>query len=228
MRVFSISDLHLSASGEKPMDVFGPEWAGHQEKIAANWRRLVTPDDLVLLCGDLSWAMYLEDARPDLDFIESLPGEKYFVRGNHDYWYAAPGKVRAVLGPTLHTMRFDAYAVNGVGVCGVRGWPAPGSVGFDPEKDVRYWDRELARLRMSLDALAALDWDVAVAMFHHPPAADGEGSAMTRMIAEAGVSHCVYGHIHATTAGLLPPEVDGVSCQCTSADLVAFTPTLVL
>jgi uncharacterized protein len=228
MRVFSISDLHLSADGQKPMDMFGPDWVGHREKVAANWRRIVAPDDLVLLCGDLSWAMRLDDALPDLHFIESLPGTKYFIRGNHDYWYSSPGKVRAVLGPSLHTLRFDAAVVAGVGICGVRGWAAPGSAGFDPEADTRYWLREVARLRLSLDALAALDWDVAVAMFHHPPAADVDGSEMTRMVAEAGVRHCVYGHIHATTVGLLPSEIDGVSYRCTSADLVAFTPVLVL
>ncbi len=229
MNVFAIGDLHLSATGEKPMDVFGPQWAGHREKIVGNWRATVGEDDVVLLPGDLSWAMRLEDARADLDFIAALPGEKYFIRGNHDYWFSGPAKVREVLGPSLHLIRFDAAAPGGVGVCGVRAWPWPGHPEYDAETDQKHWRRAVARLELSLTALARLEWDTAVAMFHYPPRGEGEGTELTEMIREAGVRHCVYGHLHGADAeAALEGEVDGVLYRCVSADRVGFVPARVL
>jgi len=227
MKVFAISDLHLCASGKKPMDVFGPEWAGHPDKIAGNWRACVGPDDLVLLAGDLSWAMTLDEARPDFGFIEALPGTKYFIRGNHDYWYAGPSKVRAALGPTTHTLRFDAVSVGGVAICGVRGWVAPGRPDFDPAEDERHWRREIARLELSLRALGGLEWDVAVAMFHLPPRDADGGTRLTELISAAGVRHCVYGHLHGEAAAeAFEGEADGVCYRCVSADHIGFAPVL--
>jgi len=226
MRVFAIADLHLSSSGQKPMDVFGPEWEGHAEKLAANWRRVVGPDDLVLICGDLSWAMTLDEARPDLEFIDSLPGRKYFIRGNHDYWCARPSRVRRALGPTMRLIRFDADVYRRVGVCGVRGWIWPGHPEFDAERDGRHWRRACQRLELSLQALTALRWDVAVAMFHYPPGLGDGAGEMRRMIEAAGVSYCVWGHLHGEDArGAFEGEANGVVYRCVSADLVEFTPT---
>ena len=153
MKVYAIGDLHLSSSGEKPMDVFGPEWAGHDQKIAANWRALVAPDDLVLICGDLSWAMRLPEALADLALIDSLPGVKYFIRGNHDYWCAGAAPVRRAVGPSMHYVRNDAAVYRGVGICGERGWTAPGHPDFDPAEDARHWQRAAIRLGLSLEAL---------------------------------------------------------------------------
>jgi len=227
MKVFGLSDLHLSATGEKPMDVFGPRWAGHRERIERNWRRTVGADDLVLLCGDLSWAMRLPEARPDLDFIGALPGVKYFIRGNHDYWFSSPSRVRSAVAETMHLIRFDAAVHRGVGICGVRGWLWPGHADYDPEKDERLWRRELKRLKLSLDALGALDWDVAVAMLHYPPRGLSGETEMVPMIRHAGVRHCVYGHLHGEALGeAFEGEADGIAYCCTSADHVDFRPAL--
>ncbi len=229
MKVFGISDLHLSSSGEKPMDVFGPQWADHAGQIEANWRATVGDDDLVLLPGDLSWAMKLPDAQADLAFIEALPGIKYFVRGNHDFWFSGPAKVRAVLGPSTHLVRFDAAVHGGVGICGVRGWAWPGHPDFDPGQDGKHWQRALLRMRLSLDALAKLDWDVAVAMVHYPPRPAGIATELSEMIRQAGVTRCAYGHVHGPDAAVaLQGEVDGVTYHCVSADQVDFTPALLL
>jgi predicted phosphohydrolase len=225
MRVFAIGDLHLSATGEKPMDVFGPAWADHQSQIDAAWRGTVAADDLVLLCGDLSWAMRLPEARDDLAFIESLPGTKYFIQGNHDYWFSAPSKVRAALGPSTHLIRFDAAVYGGVGICGVRGWIAPGHPDYDPGQDERHWQRAAARFRLSLDALAMLEWEMAVAMFHYPPRGAEGDTELSAMIAQAGVGWCVYGHLHGEDAGrALEGEAGGVVYRCVSADHVGFRP----
>lgn len=225
MRVFGLSDLHLSSTGEKPMDVFGPEWAGHQEKVAENWRRTVSADDVVLLCGDLSWAMHLAQAEADLAFIDALPGQKYFIRGNHDYWFAGPSKVRSTAGASMHLIRFDAAVHGGVGICGVRGWTYPGHPDFTPDEDEKHWRRSVARLDLSLKALKALDWDVAVAMFHFPPRSAARDSELTRMVRDAGVRYCVYGHVHGRDAqATVQGEQDGVVYRCVSVDGVGFSP----
>jgi len=227
MKIFAIGDLHLSSSGEKPMDVFGPEWSNHAEKIAANWRKTVTEEDLVLLPGDLSWSMRLSDALPDLRLIESLPGEKVFIRGNHDYWFDGPAKVRAAMGPRMRLLRFDACVVGGVGICGVRGWTWPGNTEYNPENDEKHWRREVSRLELSLRALAELSWDVAIAMFHYPPLDMQGASEMCGMIHRANVRHAVYGHMHgASLAVALEGERDGITWRCVSADKIDFTPAL--
>jgi predicted phosphohydrolase len=227
MRVYGIGDLHLSSSGQKPMDVFGQEWAGHEEKIARNWREAVGPEDLVLVCGDLSWAMRLEEARADLDFVGSLPGVKYFIRGNHDYWCAGPAAVRRALGPSMHYIRNDAAVHGGVGICGERGWIAPGHPDFDPAADERHWRRAAIRLGLSLDALGRLDWQVAVAMCHYPPRAASGGTELSDLMAKAGVRHCIYGHLHGADAvDAFEGEADGVLYRCVSADRVGFRPLL--
>ena len=227
MKVFAIGDLHLSASGEKPMDVFGPEWEGHADRLEANWRATVGPEDLVLLCGDLSWAMTLQEARPDLAFIDALPGTKYFIRGNHDFWFSSPSKVRAALGPSMNLIRFDAAVERGVGICGVRGWTWPGHPAYVPEDDEKYWARAILRLEMSLDRLGELEWDVAVAMFHYPPRDADRTSELWEMLRPAGVRHCVYGHLHGPDAeGAFEGEQDGIAVACVSADRVEFRPAL--
>lgn len=229
LKVFGISDLHLSASGEKPMDVFGPEWADHRDRLARNWSAAVAPQDLVLVCGDLSWAMTLDEAVPDLDFIDSLPGVKHFIRGNHDFWFSGPGRVRDAIGPSLHLIRFDAAVYGGVGICGGRGWLWPGHPEFRPEEDERHWKRAILRLEMSLDALKALEWDVAVAMCHYPPVGPDHRTELCDMMRDAGVSHCVYGHVHGQDAArAFEGEMDGVTYRCVSADHVGFSPALLL
>ncbi|MGD2175566.1 MAG: metallophosphoesterase [Candidatus Brocadiaceae bacterium] len=227
MKVFGIGDLHLSFSGGKPMDIFGPEWSGHPRKIERNWREVVGPDDVVLVCGDLSWAMTLQDARPDLDFIDSLPGVKYVIRGNHDYWFSRPGRVRAAVGPSMHLIRFDAAVERGVGVCGIRAWLLPGHPEYDPETDDRHWQRAIQRLKLSLDALGALQWEVAVAMFHYPPRNASGETELSRMVREAGIRHCVYAHLHGEDArDAFEGEVGGVTYRCVSADRIGFAPVL--
>lgn len=229
MKVFAIADLHLPGAGSKPMDVFGPKWGNHAARIADNWRGLVSGEDLVLLPGDLSWAMRLQEARDDLALIESLPGMKVLIHGNHDYWCGSPGKVRAALGPTTRLIRFDALAVGDVAVCGVRAWLSPGHPDYDPETDARHWARARVRLRMSLEALAGIDHKVAIAMFHYPPIDACHTTVLCEMVREAGVSHVVYGHVHGEAlADIFEGERDGVHYRCVSADHVGFAPVRVM
>mgnify|MGYP006293054925 CR=1 FL=1 len=230
MKVFGIGDLHLSGSPDvdKPMDIFGPEWTDHREKLKQNWTRTVSDEDAVLVPGDLSWAMDLDEAEPDLRFLDSLPGTKFFIRGNHDYWFSSPTKVRKRLGDSIRLIRFDAQVFGRVGICGVRGWPWPGLREYDEEEDRKHWRRARLRLQMSLDALAELDWDTAVCMFHYPPLTNHATSELCSMIRGVGITQCIYGHVHGEAAAdAFEGDRGGVYYRCVSADRVDFTPVLV-
>ena len=159
MAVYAISDLHLPAR-QKPMDVFGPQWKDHFDRICLDWRERVTAEDLVLLPGDLSWAMHLEDALEDLAAVGELPGSKILLRGNHDYWWSSIGRVRRALGEGMYALQNDSLLIGERLYAGTRGWTLPG-----PEttaEDARIYERERLRLEMSLkhardgiDALSA-------------------------------------------------------------------------
>lgn len=195
MRVFSISDLHLSMDGKKPMDCFGPHWLRHWETVERHWRAAVEEDDLVLLPGDHSWAMRLDEADRDLGFIASLPGTKVLTRGNHDYWWQSLKKIRRRF-PQLHFLQNDAAAFGSVGVCGTRGWDLPGPDGFDDEHDEKIYQREIQRLDMSVQALPP---GVAcrIAMIHYPPLTRNSlDTEFTRILERGQVDFCVYGHLH--------------------------------
>jgi hypothetical protein len=138
MSIFAIGDLHLPGGDDKPMQVFGAHWEGHWEKIRADWRARVTGEDAVLIPGDISWAMHLEDALPDLRAIGELPGRKILLRGNHDYWWGAISRVRDVLPPGMYALQNDALVLDGVAFCGSRGWTYPQNA--DGE-DARLYDR---------------------------------------------------------------------------------------
>ena|SRR5690606_18557091 len=122
MRLFAIADPHLSRVDPKPMDIFGPGWDGHPEAFFDGWRSVVGDDDVVLVPGDLSWAMRLDDALVDLRDIADLPGRKVILRGNHDYWWPSISKLRKVLPDGMVAIQNDAVVVDEVVIAGTRGW----------------------------------------------------------------------------------------------------------
>ena len=152
MAIFALGDLHLSHSGEKSMAVFGPEWEDHPGKIKANWNRLVSGDDLVIVPGDISWAMHLWEAKEDLNWLAALTGQKLLVRGNHDYWWGAIGNVRKALPPGIYALQNDCFRWGRWTICGTRGWLCPEDELFDPEYDEKIYRRELQRLQLSLES----------------------------------------------------------------------------
>lgn len=207
------------------MDVFGPQWAGHPEAFFGEWRATVAEGDLVLIPGDISWAMRFEEAMIDLRAIAALPGEKVLLRGNHDYWWPSVTKLRSALPPGMYAVQNDALLLHGVVIGGTRGWLCPGSPGFGPD-DRRIYDREVARLRLSLTAMAALHGRYRVAMLHFPPTNPrGEPSGFTTLLAEAGLDAVVYGHVHGTLP--LPATPLGAArVEPVAADRLAFRPLL--
>ncbi|HSW35855.1 MAG TPA: metallophosphoesterase [Candidatus Limnocylindrales bacterium] len=229
MAIFALGDLHLSHGGSKPMDIFGPEWENHAQKIALNWNSVVSNNDMVIVNGDISWAMYLSEAAPDLAWLANLNGTKLLIRGNHDYWWSSVGKVRAQLPASIHALQNDHFAWQQWVVCGTRGWLCPGEEGFDHAHDQKIYLREAQRLRLSLDSACRQSSAPIIAAFHFPPFnRNGEASAFTRLLEQAGVKICVFGHIHdAGRSFIFQGEREGVCYHFTAADGVGFTPVLV-
>lgn len=199
MRIFAIGDLHLPGGQLKPMDIFGAHWEGHFDKICADWCARVTEEDVVLLPGDLSWAMTLEEAEPDLAAICTLPGRKILLRGNHDYWWSSLSQLRACLPENMHAVQNDAFDAGECVFCGTRGWTIP--LGQNAAaQDEKLYRREVLRLEMSLkDAARIANGRPIFAMMHYPPLLPEtarQGTEFTRLLSEYGVKRCVYGHLH--------------------------------
>jgi hypothetical protein len=227
MRVWAIGDLHLAHAVDKPMDIFGAEWVRHDEKIAANWRDRVADEDIVLIPGDLSWALKLEDAVPDIEWVGALPGEKYLIKGNHDPWWGSRSKVARILPDRMHLVQYDAHEIgDGIGLTGTRGWALPGAPDFDPERDDRILAREVGRLRHGLEALAKTACEKKIVMLHYPPLWPGSlDTPFSEVLAAHRVGLCLYGHLHgADTAIGFEGEHDSVRYRLVSADHIGFTP----
>jgi len=226
MHIYAIADLHLSLTSEKPMDVFGETWRGHAEKLERNWRERVQDDDLVLIPGDISWAMQLSAALPDLSFIGDLPGKKILLKGNHDYWWSAIGRVRSQLPAGMRAIQNDSIVESGIGICGTRGWLCPGSNNFDAD-DQKIYLRELDRLTLSLNSLPEVS--TKIAMLHFPPFADKDkGSGFTERLEAAGVQIAIYGHLHGDAhRNAFEGERNGIVYHCVAADKLDFAPKLI-
>jgi predicted phosphohydrolase len=227
MHIYAIADLHLSHSADKPMDVFGEAWRFHVEKLERNWRETVLDEDLVLIPGDISWAMQLNAALPDLAFIGRLPGRKILLKGNHDYWWSAIGRVRAALPENMRALQNDAFMEDDVGICGSRGWICPGSSNFSAD-DEKIYLREIERLKLSVRALSATK--TRIAMMHFPPFCEKERtSGFTEIFEESGIHTVVYGHLHGeANRYAFEGERNGVVYHCIAADKLNFIPKRIL
>lgn len=234
VRVFALADLHLSAVNPKPMTIFGPGWAEHPGAIFRQWPELVREDDLVLLPGDLSWAMTLDDALVDLQQVAALPGEKVILRGNHDYWWSSLSKLRARLPERMHAIQNDALRFGppgaGVVVCGTRGWDTPGHNPLEAQDD-KILSREAERLRLSLAAATRLRQagDRLIVMLHYPPASPPfQPNVLTPLLAESGADLIAFGHLHGIPQARTVSQVGGIPAHLVAADALAFAPKLLL
>lgn len=233
MALYAIGDLHLSFSSDKPMDVFGENWANYEEKIKSFWIENIRETDTTLIPGDISWAMRLEHALVDLEWIHELPGRKILLRGNHDYWWASLNKLQALYEDMDFLQNnFYEYESEGVmyAICGTRGWLCPNPNKFD-ENDKKIYDRELLRLKLSLDAAKAAGHDKIIVMTHYPPTNDmQEDSGFTEIYEAYGVEKVIYGHLHTEFSfetGLQGVH-GGVEYQLTSCDYLDFKPLKIL
>ena len=195
MSLYAIGDLHFSTSVNKPMNIFGDNWDNHEIKIIDSWRLKVKPEDTVLVLGDTSWGINLEEAKSDLDIISELPGQKFFVKGNHDYWWTTVTNLNKLY-DNCKFMQTNFYEYGEYAICGGRGWICPNDVKFD-SKDEQIYKREENRIRISLEAARKNGYEKIIVVTHYPPTNDKlEESLFTRLYEEYKVEKVIYGHLH--------------------------------
>lgn len=229
MKVFAISDLHLSFGTNKPMDVFGEKWENYENKIKQNVKESVSDDDILLIAGDLSWAMIMSETEEDFNYIGDLPGKKVVVRGNHDYWWKSISGVREVFEPkNVYALQNDSIKIGNYIIAGTRGWVVPETGKGMSEQDKKIYDRELIRLEMALqDAKKKMTGDEKlIALIHYPPFNSTlDDSDFTRLLEKYDVNSCVYGHLHGWTKyGSATAIKNGINYYLSSCDKIGFTP----
>lgn len=228
MKVFAISDLHLSSAVEKPMNIFGASWDNHFEKICEDWNEKVSDSDLVLLGGDMSWGMTIEEAAPDYGLVSALKGKKIVLKGNHDLYWNSLGKMRGAF-PNFYFLQNNAYRIaspcseeKGVVVAGSRGWNIPCKDAA--EADIKIYNRELIRLELSLQQAQKLkkDGDILIALLHYPPfEAYYADTQVTALLEKYGVNFALYGHLHGKNVRVNPRVIkNGITYFLTSCDLI--------
>lgn len=195
MKVYAISDLHLSFSSDKPMDIFGVAWDNYWQKICDDWNNKVQDEDIVLIAGDISWAMTLENAMVDISEIAKLKGKKVLLKGNHDYWWSSVSKIRRMLPENFYIIQNDALRIENIVIGGSRLW----NLSNQNSDDKKINAREKLRLEMSLSKAKELmqENDTLIAMSHFPPFdATLSDSDYTAIFEKYGVDSVVYGHLH--------------------------------
>ena len=195
MALYVLGDTHLSLGASKPMDIF-PGWDNYVERLERSWRKLITPQDTIVLAGDISWAMRLTDTRRDFAFLQQLPGQKLIMKGNHDYWWSTANKMNAYLKAegfdTLHILHNNHYAYETYGICGTRGWVnMPGEAA-----DAKVLAREVQRLEGSIQSALAQQLEPIV-FLHYPPIFNQSYNYdILEVLHRYQIQRCYYGHIH--------------------------------
>ena len=231
MKIYAISDLHLSNSCDKPMDIFGGHWEGYTEKIISNWKQKVTDEDLVLIAGDISWAMKLEEAVADLKWIDDLPGKKIIIKGNHEYWWKSISAVREILPESIMAIQNDSIKIGDYIICGTRGWTVPEKGKELEPEDLKIYKREVERLKLTLMSAKVLKGESdskIIAMMHFPPYnTDKEQSEFVKLFEEYSVDTVVFGHLHGYVNCDLVSNINGVTYYFTSCDHIKNDPILI-
>jgi len=224
MAIWAISDLHLSFGvKDKPMNVFGQNWDGYEEKVRANWCEKIKPEDTVILAGDFSWGMYLDETISDFEYLGQLPGKKLMVKGNHDYWWETLSKMNKFKTANkitnvefIHNNFFD---IEGIAICGTRGWEV-GAEELEPEQDKKVLEREKERLKRSLEL--AKNYSEIVVVTHYNI---GMHQEYIDILKNYNVQKCIYGHLHGKIdKEKLNYKREGIEFVCTSSDLIDFNP----
>ncbi|MFZ5646831.1 MAG: metallophosphoesterase [Bacillota bacterium] len=238
MNIYAISDLHLSFCSVpdtvnwnvpeyKPMSEIDRGWEDHARRIYESWTGIVSQDDLVLLSGDISWAMRLEEVRPDIHYLGLLPGNIVAVQGNHDYWWQSISKTRKIMPSNVSLIQNDCVFFDKLAICGTRGWLCPNGAFFG-ENDMKIYQRELIRLEMSLKQAVGKAQRI-ICMMHYMPANEkNEYSGFIELFQKYGVDTVVYGHLHSKACRYrLPDNCWGINFHLTSADFLGFRPVCI-
>lgn len=241
MSIFTIADLHLSTleSTNKSMEVFGSRWTDYTKRLEANWRKLITENDTVIIPGDISWALSLTESLSDLKFLDSLPGRKILGKGNHDFWWATMKKHEQFFeknGITTISFLFNnAHTVENYIISGTRGWYHDEDASNQPQNAdfEKLTAREAQRLRTSLNAAVKLKEDYPyseiIVFTHFPPFWNGKASEnIVSILNEYNISRLYFGHIHGNYTVEPTFEYSGIKMSLISADYLAFTPKIIV
>ncbi len=223
MSIFAIGDLHLSLACDKPMDIF-PGWHNYVAEITNNWKAQVSDSDTVVLAGDISWGMTLEEAAADFEYIDALPGKKVILKGNHDYWWNSRRKMEAFFESrglsTLSILHNSFVASGGIAICGTRGWMLEDSAPHDQKVTAR----EEGRLKASLEAARPSGLEPVVFLHYPPVFGNGISGGIIDLLREYGVRRCFYGHLHgAACAQAFEGDYLGIEFTLVSADHLKFS-----
>lgn len=228
MALYAISDFHLAFTTDKPMDIFGDKWKNHDERIKDNWIKNITKDDTVLIAGDISWSMKIDQGMMDLDWIHNLPGKKILIKGNHDYWWTSITKLNQLY-PDMNFIQNNYFTYEDYAICGTRGWISPGGDKFTSH-DEKVYARELIRLKLSLDKAVNDGYKKIICMLHYPPINDKNSSSEFLSICEQyNVEKVIYGHLHGVSKEkVFEGSRNGIEYILTSCDYLDFNPIKIL
>ncbi|MCD6571532.1 MAG: metallophosphoesterase [Deltaproteobacteria bacterium] len=231
MNIFAIADLHLGLGIDKTMDIFGPQWQDHTKRLKDAWDEVANKTDLVLIPGDISWAINLEEAKPDIEFLGDLPGKKLIIKGNHDYWWASLKKLKEFLPPNIIPMQNTAFVYENIGIAGTRLWIDPDlNLENASNEDKKIFDRELHRLESSLNALPG-GLHKRIIMTHFPPISlDGKPGRAVDVASKYGCDIWAFGHMHLgdTDYSGFNTMIGNTRYEFVSADYLDFRPKLIL
>ncbi len=219
MAIYAIGDLHLSFGSEKPMDIFGEGWVDHHIKVKEHWDQNVQPEDTILITGDTSWGLKLEDAIEDIKWLQGLSGRKILVKGNHDFWWQSIGKMEKMF-PDICFLQNNHYVYEDYVICGTRGWMLPNDYNFKKD-DLKIYERELLRLRLSLDSAKNETDKKIMVMMHYPPINNENlDSEFVKIFKEYGVETVVYAHLHGKESHKtsIRGDYDGIKYSLTACD----------
>ncbi len=228
MSLFALGDTHLSFGVQKPMDIFGG-WQDYEQRLEKNWRSIVKAEDTVLICGDVSWGMKLHEALPDFHFLESLPGKKLLMKGNHDYWWETAAKMKKFFDEngicSIDFLYNNSHLLGDIAVAGTKGWFY--DCGADDE--AKALNRELCRLKLSLQQAQKLGAREIVAFLHYPPISNKAAcDEIIDMLAQYGVKRCYYAHLHGVSIkNAFVGEHKGIKFSLISGDSLGFCPKLI-
>lgn len=233
MRIYSISDLHLATDERvnKPMDLFGPGWENHPDKLELSWKEKVTDDDIVVIPGDISWGLKIDEALSDFEWLHNLPGKKIISKGNHDLWWSRINYLNSLYDDIVFLQNECFYIESeNIVICATRAWPYPGSDEYS-EHDEKIYIREIQRLKLGLDEAKkqAPDAELLVALHYPPSDASGRETDFTKILKEHDAKYCLYGHLHGTIAfstGIKGTH-DGITYQLVSLDYLGGIPKLI-
>ena len=225
MAIYVIGDLHLSFSTNKPMDIFGRNWQNYEEKVKKDWLLKVKPEDTVILPGDFSWAMYLDETEKDFEFINNLPGKKILLKGNHDYWWTTLTSMRKYIKEenfeNIDFLYNNSYEIENKIIAGTKGWNIS-----EEQEDIRLTKREVARLELSIKSgieKYGNDKEIIVFMHYPPLTKNNIDTDYTRLMKKYGIKRCYYGHLHANSIkDAVEGNVDGIEYKLVSSDGLDF------